>query len=189
MSQKWTTAAEIADRWVGVSELRVAQIARMLGLNEQSAHVKNGAYSAGKLGAVGLIERELLSRGYSPVVRELRTGDVVTVDGIMGLGAIVAAHGNSAVVHFPGRLTRMFPAGGIRAFGSLRDQRRSECEVCASHDGLEVIGAMTAYHWDGVGENPNRDQLLCAECAEEYREHWTEMWDMYYSDIRAGLAG
>lgn len=63
----WKTAAQIADRWPGVLGLRVARIAHLLGLDSSSKHVKNGAYSAA---AVGLIERELQSRGYS---RELET--------------------------------------------------------------------------------------------------------------------
>ena len=40
---------------------------------------------------------------------------------------------------------------------------------------------MTAYAWDGKGENPNRDPILCSECANDYRKHWQEMWDEYYS--------
>lgn len=41
--------------------------------------------------------------------------------------------------------------------------------------------SQTAYHWDGTGEDPNRNAVLCDECAAEYKAHWDSMWDNYRS--------
>lgn len=59
-----------------------------------------------------------------------------------------------------------------------------KCECCAK-DKSDVAPrpAMTAYHWDGKGENPNRDVALCDEDWEDYRAYWQERWDEYYSMI------
>ena len=58
------------------------------------------------------------------------------------------------------------------------------CEECETR-GIFCFGtktpAMTAYHWDGEGEDPNRDLVLCDECKECYREYWKGMWEEYYS--------
>jgi hypothetical protein len=51
---------------------------------------------------------------------------------------------------------------------------------CDSID-VRSIPAMTAYHWDGEGEDPNRDRILCKECAEGYVEHWSDMWEDYWA--------
>ena len=61
------------------------------------------------------------------------------------------------------------------------------CEHCLCERrwvffGVQKVGAMTAYHWDGKGVDPNGPMYLCLSCAEEYREHWTEMWSEYWSD-------
>ena len=42
--------------------------------------------------------------------------------------------------------------------------------------------AMTAYHWDGNGENPNRPPTLCATCWESYKAYWNEKW----AEVRSG---
>lgn len=42
---------------------------------------------------------------------------------------------------------------------------------------------MTAYHWDGKGENPNKGPILCEDCAVEYAAMWKERWDEYYSGL------
>lgn len=57
------------------------------------------------------------------------------------------------------------------------------CENCGREDAREV-GAMTAYYWDGTGEDPNRPLQLCPECEEEYCEHWTDRWQEYYEGQR-----
>lgn len=49
---------------------------------------------------------------------------------------------------------------------------------------VQVRGAMTAYHFEGVlnsPEDPNRDLTLCEACWEEYYDYWQERWDEYYS--------
>lgn len=43
--------------------------------------------------------------------------------------------------------------------------------------------AMTAYHWDGNGENPNRPFMSCELHYQEYHEYWSDMWQEYYSSI------
>ena len=56
---------------------------------------------------------------------------------------------------------------------------------CEGHRGpceglvLWPTSAMTQYEWDGTGEDPNRDQMLCPVCAETYREDWQDRWDEY----------
>jgi hypothetical protein len=42
---------------------------------------------------------------------------------------------------------------------------------------------MTAYHWDGEGEDPNHPMMLCPSCADEYDEYWRSMWADYYNSI------
>lgn len=58
---------------------------------------------------------------------------------------------------------------------------------CEGHGGpceglvVHQTRAMTAYEWDGTGENPNRDQQLCVECSAAYQSDWEERWREYYS--------
>lgn len=120
-------------------------------------------------------------------MRDLRIGDVITV-GLLsswGLGAIVAVDedGEMAWIHWAGRGIHKSWTWGVTVHGSLLPT----CEYCAAH-GAQKIRAMTAYHWDGKSEDPNRDLTLCVDCADEYLEYWQERWDDYYSDIRAGLS-
>lgn len=51
------------------------------------------------------------------------------------------------------------------------------CEQCGE-PGHEVR-AMTAYDWDGKGEDPNRPLMLCLGCEMDYVEHWQSQWDEY----------
>lgn len=53
------------------------------------------------------------------------------------------------------------------------------CDV--ESDEVQPRPSMTAYHWNGEGENPNADVPLCDVCAEEHREYWRDMWDSYYA--------
>lgn len=53
------------------------------------------------------------------------------------------------------------------------------CERCGARP-AKVESSRTAYHWDGNGEDPNRDPWLCAACAREHHTYWDEMWDEYY---------
>ena len=57
----------------------------------------------------------------------------------------------------------------------------TKCEYCGESP-VEKVYAMTAYSWDGQGEDPNRALWLCDRCSEEYHEHWTEMWREYRYD-------
>lgn len=59
-----------------------------------------------------------------------------------------------------------------------------KCEFC-EEDKPDVAyrPAMTAYHWDGKGEDPNRDIVLCDDDWEDYRAYWQERWDEYYSMV------
>jgi hypothetical protein len=46
--------------------------------------------------------------------------------------------------------------------------------------------AMTAYHFEGVRnskEDPNKDFIACDFHYACYTEHWTEMWNEYYSAL------
>lgn len=60
---------------------------------------------------------------------------------------------------------------------------------CEGHNGpctndvLYETPGMTAYEWDGKGEDPNRKRLLCPECSAEYVEYWKAMWDEYHSGL------
>ncbi len=62
-------------------------------------------------------------------------------------------------------------------------------EYCEGFEGpcfetdTQVKPAMTAYSWDGVGEDPNRSLILCDRCADAYYDHWQYMWDEYYSGL------
>jgi hypothetical protein len=62
---------------------------------------------------------------------------------------------------------------------------QSECEyygnVCECEGEIEPRVAHTAYEWDGRGEDPNRDRMLCDAHAEVDVEYWGEMWADYYS--------
>ena len=46
------------------------------------------------------------------------------------------------------------------------------------------VKAMTAYHWDGTGEDPNRDRWFCLEDKRDYEDYWREMWAEYYANLR-----
>jgi len=57
---------------------------------------------------------------------------------------------------------------------------------CECKGEIKIRKAMTAYHFEGVKnspEDPNRDFTACEEHYEAYVEHWTEMWNEYYSSI------
>lgn len=45
---------------------------------------------------------------------------------------------------------------------------------------LYLTPNMTAYPWDGTGEDPNQAPLLCPECSDEYVAFWQEQWDEYH---------
>jgi hypothetical protein len=53
------------------------------------------------------------------------------------------------------------------------------CEYCGSTNLVRLIPGMTAYYWDGTGEDPNRRRCYCEECAIDHVEYWTDMWAEY----------
>ena len=75
---------------------------------------------------------------------------------------------------------------GAKAYGEVVfDGESVPCEgfsgPCDSKT-AEKRTAMTAYHWDGNGENPNRPPTLCATCWESYKAYWNEKW----AEVRSG---
>lgn len=64
----WMSPTEIARRHLGTTPQRVSQIIIFLGLRDSKTHCKTiGAVYLYSPAAVGLIERELRSRGYRRV--------------------------------------------------------------------------------------------------------------------------
>lgn len=57
------------------------------------------------------------------------------------------------------------------------------CEGCGTGQVLWSTPAMTRYHWDGTGDDPNAPKHLCPECSEEHIEHWTAMWREYHGGL------
>ncbi|MHA2279977.1 MAG: hypothetical protein ACXAC5_03750 [Promethearchaeota archaeon] len=57
---------------------------------------------------------------------------------------------------------------------------------CEGHGGCPGIGkptsSRTMYEWDGTGEDPNRDLILCSLCAEEHNDIMDDQWKAYYDD-------
>ncbi len=55
------------------------------------------------------------------------------------------------------------------------------CQWCGvtSHRVLN-IPSQTMYVWDGKGDDPNADKMLCVECAITYTEDMNYQWDEYY---------
>jgi len=59
------------------------------------------------------------------------------------------------------------------------ERRRCEgakgpCDI--SGPTVQLESSRTMYHWDGKGEDPNRDVWLCPDCAKEHHDYWDEMW-------------
>lgn len=85
----------------------------------------------------------------------------------------------------PSQLANMF-AGDVRAkFKPLKDDRLplpgQDCEHCGRRPAF-LWPSLTAYSWDGTGEDPNRDLKLCKECGEEHQQIMEDQWNDYYSD-------
>ena len=57
-----------------------------------------------------------------------------------------------------------------------------KCDECGYNKvTVKHRDSMTAYYWDGKGDDPNDPGNLCDICYEEYRAYWTEKWDEYRS--------
>jgi hypothetical protein len=70
----------------------------------------------------------------------------------------------------------------IRLLG--RDNPVRTCERC-DHVGKDVVDcpSQTQYPWDGTGDDPNRDHVLCIECAIEITEQMNYQWSEYWSSV------
>ena len=53
------------------------------------------------------------------------------------------------------------------------------CEICKRDKKLCEVAPQTAY----ANSSLNVTLWLCEECAEEYTEHWNEMWREYRSGL------
>lgn len=71
--------------------------------------------------------------------------------------------------------------GALVRIDTERNIAMGGCERCGSFWRLHRHPSMTAYVWDGVGENPNREGWFCEPCGEDYDEHWDAMWAEYNS--------
>ncbi len=62
-----------------------------------------------------------------------------------------------------------------------------ECERCGRQcSGVKSESSRTMYNFDGpIGspEDPNRDIMLCRDCAKEHHDYWNERWDDYYAGL------
>ncbi len=59
-----------------------------------------------------------------------------------------------------------------------------KCRGCGVvSDKVGSVYSMTAYPWDGRGEDPNYAGFMCPECEEGYCAHWQDMWDEYHAAI------
>lgn len=55
------------------------------------------------------------------------------------------------------------------------------CQHCSKKPAYNYP-SMTAYHWNGEGDDPNKDLTLCKECGTEHTENMQEQRDDYYGD-------
>lgn len=78
--------------------------------------------------------------------------------------------------------------GLLRAVATSAAQRLARtiaamgrCERCGERP-ASPTHCRTMYHWDGHGEDPNRDPVLCRDCAEEYHADWDAQWDEQWDE-------
>lgn len=60
----WESAARVSERWAGVSARRVVSVAEHIGIGHGRHSFMTGSGTMFSAAAVGLVERELLSRGH-----------------------------------------------------------------------------------------------------------------------------
>lgn len=60
---------------------------------------------------------------------------------------------------------------------------KPRCMRCDSINGVKAESSCTSYHWDGTGEDPNRDVYLCRECVEDHYDYWDSMWAEYQQSM------
>ena len=104
-------------------------------------------------------------------------------------------------------LSAFWYQGGDRYSNALRDcainSRRHDlletvlgfdCTYCRATEGVRIETAQTAYDTsyprtrferilEPEPESPNIDLPMCRDCAADYHEYWTEMWDEYYRNM------
>lgn len=66
------------------------------------------------------------------------------------------------------------------------------CEYCSNglddcKGEIKSRRALTAYHWNGKGIDPNRNLILCEDHYEMYAEYWEQRWDDLNNDIMQGI--
>jgi hypothetical protein len=54
------------------------------------------------------------------------------------------------------------------------------CSNCGSFHRLDWQPSMTAYASKPGEPDPNAPVWLCEDCAADYEDHWTAMWDEYH---------
>ena len=52
---------------------------------------------------------------------------------------------------------------------------RPDCRATPS----VLVDSRTMYDWNGEGEDPNRDKIMCRECAADYNEQMNSQWADY----------
>ena len=54
------------------------------------------------------------------------------------------------------------------------------CDMIGNHGEVKFRPSQTMYMWDGEGDDPNDDLLLCEKCSEDYKAYMDERWaDVY----------
>lgn len=54
-----------------------------------------------------------------------------------------------------------------------------DCLACKRHTLVSLWPSMTAYEWDGDGEDPNAPITLCLDCGPEHIDQMEAQWDEY----------
>ena len=65
--------------------------------------------------------------------------------------------------------------------GLLTEQYCEKCGFQSTH--LIDTCSQTFYCWDEIGEDPNRNLLLCEYCSDEYSEEMESQWQTYYNSV------
>jgi len=78
------------------------------------------------------------------------------------------------------QLANQFAADVMTQIPPVKRDREAinPCDRCEARPAY-YWPSMTAYEWNGKGENPNADKILCQMCGEEYTQIMKEQWDEY----------
>ena len=57
--------------------------------------------------------------------------------------------------------------------------------ICCGRDTEHLFRtpSYTSYQWDGEGQDPNADLLLCLDCSIQHTEQMDSQWADYYSGL------